>query len=135
MKKLFFFLSLVTILSCSSSDDNSNINASNLHPPAWILGTWGWKDTDGTILMKEFKFTSNNIYHLFPGSEMELFPQIQGVKMKIDEEITDNKYYITCTYEGSPSKITYFFDKISSVKIKLQNTTTPSISPQYDKIE
>ncbi len=83
----------------------------------------------------QFKFTSNNFYHLLPGSEMEVFAKIQGVTMKIDEEITDNKYYITCTYEGSSTKINYFFDKMSSTKIKLQNTTSPSISPQYDKIE
>lgn len=136
MKKLLFFLSFATILACSSSDDDSgnSPSTSDLHPPVWIQGTWGWKNGE-TVISKEFKFTNSNIYRLMPGSDRELITRIQGVKIKIEEEITDNKYYITCTYEGSSDKFTYFFDKVSSTKIDLQNTTSPSINPPYDKLD
>lgn len=135
MKNLLLLLSFLTILSCSSSDDNSNKSSTTLHPPTWIQGTWGELYDDGTVLSKDFKFTTNNFYHILPGSEVEVFPKTTGVTVNFVEEITDNKYYITATFNGTTTKLQYFFDKVSPTKIKLQNTAVPDFSPTYTKIE
>ena len=65
------------------------------------------------------------------GSEMVVLPTVHGATLK--EDTTDMKYYITLSYGGTTVK--YYWDKVSSTKIKLQNTTTPSASQTYTKIE
>ncbi|MFV8327630.1 hypothetical protein [Flavobacterium sp. ZS1P14] len=56
MKNLLFALTALLLFSCSSSDENSN--NSDLHPPAWIQGTWV---EDETISVGGFTFSKDDL--------------------------------------------------------------------------
>ncbi|MDO8316599.1 MAG: hypothetical protein Q7T12_03655 [Flavobacterium sp.] len=132
MKKLLFFLSFATILSCSKSDDDSNSNGSsaNFNPPAWIQGTW-MQDVGGTPF-GGFKFTSNNICQKTTILTDQCFKEMldlynsAGANATVSELIkSDTEYKCSWTVQGITQ--TYYFRKINSTKIEWISGT--SINP------
>ncbi len=129
MKKLFFFLSFATILSCSKSDDDSNSNASNsdFHPPTWIQGTWQQEGSTGTSGLG-FKFSSNDLCTLISTAEqcqkgiIDIMRK-SGQNSTVDETITSTSYSAYITYGGTGQSVTYSFKKLSNNSIEYMGYT------------
>ncbi len=124
MKKLFFFLSFVTLLSCSSSDDNSN-NKLEFHPPAWIQGTW-MQIINGQAF-NGYKFTSNNVcIKLSPTTEQCYKEMLDSYNNSVanptisEPIISSTEYKFSFTMQGSTQ--TYHFRKISNTEIEWIST-------------
>lgn len=128
MKKLLFFLNLVTILSCSSSDDNSNINASsiNFNPPAWIQGTQGIKASQGTGELALYKFETDNKCQLVGIASMcwketaNLYQTSNTPNLVAEDTQTASTY--EAKFGAGGSVITLKFVKISATQIKWVET-------------
>ena len=124
MKKLFLFLSLATILSCSSSEDNSNNSTSNTfyHPPTWILGTWGYKASQGNPELAVYKFETDNVCQLVGVTSMcwketaNLYKTANTPNLVAEDTQTASTY--EAKFGAGGSVITLKFVKISATQIK-----------------
>jgi hypothetical protein len=128
MKKIVFFLSFVTILSCSSSDDNSNSNSSgaNYHPPAWIQGTWGYKASQDMNEEAVYKFETDNLCQLAGVTSICWKESANQYKNSSAPNVVAEDMATSSTYEAKFGQggtiITLKFQKISATQIKWVNT-------------
>ncbi|PQJ80819.1 hypothetical protein [Polaribacter porphyrae] len=143
MKKLLLFVGIITLLSCSSNEEETKTKLEViLNPPAWINGTWysesignndyGWIFTDGNAIRMNQGSEQVNIKESTTSSlngRDYLNQQSDFVK----EIILDNRYSIEIEYHdpARPSidhEVLYEFIKISDTEIEW--TTAPtSVKP------
>jgi hypothetical protein len=136
MKKLFLFLSFATILSCSSSDDNSTSSAF-YHPPTWIQGTWGYKTSpsQGTDELAVYKFETDNVCQLVGIASLCWKEMASQYKSANTPNLVAEDTQTASTYEAKfgsgGSVITLKFVKISATQIKWMDGVT---NPILDKL-
>jgi hypothetical protein len=120
MKKFITLFVIITLFSCSSSDDN-NSQKSDLNPPAWIQGTW--IQEGGTISHGVgFKFSENDFCTLNSSTQqcqqgmIDLYRK-GGKNPTVEETFTNASYTAVINYAGGQS-VTYSFNKLSNTEIE-----------------
>jgi hypothetical protein len=123
MKNLFLAFGITLILiSCSSSDDNSNPkNNLSINPPSWILGTWLLEEPNPT---SGFRFANDDFCLVLPSQQSCFKESIQltnnsGGATNVSETTTDTSYSIEITLISQI--VTYKIEKVSSTQIELIN--------------
>ncbi|WP_291876612.1 hypothetical protein [Chryseobacterium sp.] len=125
MKKILFTLLIgMPFISCSSSDDDTNVQQNNpvttqyFHPVSWIQGTWRITGTKTSY----FKFTNDDFILVTPYTSYKTVleqTKSTGQTAKVDETITDTDYNFVITAGASSGS--YKFRKISPTKIQWVN--------------
>lgn len=116
MKKLFaIFLVVFTLGACSSSDDGNNSSNSQITPPSWIQGTWGYEDG-----MNKFKFMPDDFCLIDIGSEI-CYKNInvpgtpEEYKMSFKQQISDSEYTLSIIH--MTQTVTFKFKRKSNTEI------------------
>lgn len=123
MKKILFVFTVLSIFSCSSSDDNSNEKSNtDFHPPEWIIGNW--KQNSGVT----FSFTKNDLCFTNISGDSQCQQGIidimrqGGTTVKVTEVASNTFYSAEVKYSNGQST-TYAFKKISNSIIEWTSAT------------
>ena len=119
MKKfLFVFITAISLTSCSSDDNNSNISY-GISPPDWIKGEWL---LEGSIVDKSgFRFTNDDLIQIAPfleTSQKALYKQTNDIGQNVTttEVKNENSYTLKATFSQGQT-FTFGFTKISNTEI------------------
>lgn len=138
MKKLLLLLSFATILSCSSSDENSSSNSKFYNPPAWIQGTWGQKASEGMSEQGVYKFETDNVCQLTGVTSLCWKEMASQYKNANTPNLVAEDTQTSSTYEAKfgvmGQTITLKFERISATQIKWVNTGSAFGDIVYDKL-
>ena len=123
MKKVFLLFSLLLMLSCSNSDNNTNSSNSDFHPPVWIQGRWlqqGSIGSNGVLFNfseKDFCFTNIGIANQCQQEFVNQLRLSSNSNVVVTEIITAAKYTAEIKYQAGQSFI-YSFRKLSNNSIE-----------------
>ncbi|WP_276379811.1 hypothetical protein [Flavobacterium sp. H4147] len=120
MKKiiLFFAFTILTLVSCSSNDDNSeNKKQTNSNPPAWIIGTWSNGDTTYIFTEDDIKYTVNGVTTSMKEVMNDYYKYNTGVSIASEVKQTSNNNSYNAIYTLGDTKTTFSFTKNSNTKI------------------
>jgi hypothetical protein len=121
MKKIILLLliSLSTLVSCSSNDEDNGNSEIQINPPNWIQGKWL---LEGSVVGESgWKFTDNDFILIQANVEVSQREQLQqffngGQDVSANDSSTDESYSVTLNSIGGQST-TYSFTKISKTEI------------------
>ena len=127
MKQLLIAaLTAVSLVSCSSNDDNTTPQQNNpvttqyFHPPLFIQGSWKISNTSTSY----FKFSNDNFILVTPYTSYKAILEqtaATGQPAKVVEQISDYYYEFTITAGASSGQ--YKFKKISDTRIQWVGST------------
>ncbi len=123
MKKIFAFALLITLFSCSSSDDN-NENSSNqvLNPPEWIQGSWA------NSLGGNLRFTTDDFCIGLSTTEIcnkdNYTNAVNSNLGTVTETITESLYKVIANITSIST--TYEFQKVSDTEFLFASSLTSS---------
>lgn len=122
MKKVLFFLCLVTAFISCSSDDDSGKQVQSLTPPSWIIGEWRYtvvlENNNITLTDNGYNFLSEDVCEVFTTNTLcfkSTYAQESGVYFT--EYIKNDSEYKFSYTRGNKTE-QYYFSRIDKDRIK-----------------